>query len=557
MAALLPLAFSRGYVLTSYGDVVQCFLLLSVFIACARNVKASKRQSRFFWLLMLSGFGLWLFSQLLWTYFEVFLHREVPNPFVGDVFLFLHLVPIMAALATQPFAKRVSRVGELGAIDFVLLLVWWLYLYCFVVIPWQYIHPSEGLYGRSFDLVYFVEHAVLLSVAGYIWHRSTGHWRIIYGRVLAASILYALGSVAASLAIDFNRYYTGSLYDIPLNSAMACFFGMAVLASRLSFSSETADVEPRKRAQWIEWLATITILSLPIFAAWTQFVSHAPLEVRNFRTLLTLAIMMVMGGLLAVKQHRLSKHLAAANEELEEASLTDLLTGVRNRRFLATTIESDIRQVVRSFTAAPGAHTPSNRDVIFYFIDVDHFKEVNDFYGHAAGDQVLVEIARRISSAIRHSDFLVRWGGEEFLVMSRCTNRNGAEILASRILHAIGKDEFGPFDGQRLRRTCSIGWAVFPWFVGEPEAVHYEKVLQLADSALYQAKNDGRNKAIGILPATVSSPLPGTFEYDNGTLPARKIVTLGPGYEPETLEKNPAGPDLTPSALAAAASQDA
>lgn len=533
LVAIFSLAVPRSYFLTAFGDVVQCLLLLSAAVVSFSNVQLGERRAKFFWILMGLGFGIWLSAQLLWTYFEVIRHQEVPNPFIGDVILFLHLVPMMGALAVQPQADRGEHVARLGTVDFLLLFVWWLYLYLFVVVPWQYVHRDEIHYGRSFDLLYFAEHAVFLLVAGMVWLRSSGSWKVIYGNLFGASFLYALGSVAAGVAIDRGAYYTGSFYDVPLVASMVWFTALGLAARQLAFANDSGKELAEKPGRWIARLAMVTILSLPVLAGWALFRSTAPGEVRTFRLALTLATMMIMGLLLSLKQYRLDNELARANLELREASLTDVLTGTRNRRFLSTTIETDVRHVIRFFAPHIDVRKQPNRDLIFYLIDADHFKEINDQFGHDVGDHVLVEIARRISSAIRHSDVLIRWGGEEFLVISRYTNRSEAEALAARVLASVGNEPFALKRGQTIRRTCSIGWAAFPWYVDDPNAVHYEEVLRLADSALYQAKKAGRNRAIGMLP---SSNCPSTMKTEKRDaeekfaerLPVRILVTPGP-----------------------------
>src|SRR5207302_10966877 len=120
----------------------------------------------------------------------------------------------------------------------------------------------------------------------------------------------------------------------------------------------------------------------------------------------------------------------------------DVLTGAKNRRYLKTAIEGDVQQVIRFYSANVDSVGAQNRDLVFYFIDVDHFKEINDRYGHEQGDQLLAQIAWRISSAIRHADVLIRWGGEEFLVVSRYTDRAEATTLATRILSIVGGEPF-------------------------------------------------------------------------------------------------------------------
>jgi diguanylate cyclase (GGDEF)-like protein len=142
------------------------------------------------------------------------------------------------------------------------------------------------------------------------------------------------------------------------------------------------------------------------------------------------------------------------------------------------------------------------RDLVFYLIDADNFKEVNDRYGHDVGDRVLVEMSRRISSAIRHSDVLVRWGGEEFLILSRYTDRREARTLSARVLAAVSDTPFALTNpNETICRTCSIGWAAFPWLSRHPEIVNYETVLNFADRALGEAKRAGKNRAVGLLPA--------------------------------------------------------
>ena len=198
--------------------------------------------------------------------------------------------------------------------------------------------------------------------------------------------------------------------------------------------------------------------------------------------------------------------LAKANKELEEASLTDPLTGVRNRRFFDLIISADVNQAIRSYSPPLASNGGRNRDVIFYLIDIDHFKQINDDFGHAAGDKMLVDISQRLCSVMRQTDVLIRWGGEEFLLISRAADRTEATQLASRVLSAVGADPYEvPGAKQPIGRTCSVGWAPFPWFTENPETVSYETVLKMADRALYRAKDGGRNRAFGMVPSETAA----------------------------------------------------
>ena len=133
-------------------------------------------------------------------------------------------------------------------------------------------------------------------------------------------------------------------------------------------------------------------------------------------------------------------------------------------------------------------------------MDIDHFKHLNDTWGHAAGDEVLVAMARRLAGIIRETDVLVRWGGEEFLIVSQSTSADAAHQVARRILDVIGGQPFETSDGLSISKTCSVGWAVFPWITKVPVAVPVDDIVKLADRALYMAKQGGRNRAVGLYP---------------------------------------------------------
>jgi len=224
-----------------------------------------------------------------------------------------------------------------------------------------------------------------------------------------------------------------------------------------------------------------------------------------------------------------SRELERANQELQEAALTDPLTGTRNRRYFQMTIEADMNQLVRAYLGRD-TEPVRNRDLIFYLIDVDHFKQVNDVHGHDAGDELLIEITRRISCAIRQSDILIRWGGEEFLVVSRYTQQCEAGALAARILHSIGLEPFALTQASApLRKTCSIGWAALPWSASAPALLSHDQILALADQALYEAKHTGRNRAVGFVPGT--SAVPEFTSADAATaerLGAARVEICGP-----------------------------
>jgi diguanylate cyclase (GGDEF)-like protein len=510
---------------------------LCATLSILSNVRTSYKKAQLFWTLMAAGCGMWLCTQILWTYFEVFLRQDTPNPFVGDVVLFLHVVPMMAALVVQPHIRRNDHSLRLVSLDFFLLLTWWLYLYLFIVIPWQYVSPNEAAYGRSFDLLYVSEQIVLIFGVALAWRRSQGYWRVIYGQLLKAALFYSAGSTLAGIAIDDHRYYTGSLYDVPLVAAMA-WFAVVGFRAREASSDQPADKELRhKHSMWTARLAMMAVFSTPLMVAWAEYGGGAPPLVRSYRLFLTVAAMVFMGALVFVKQHWMDRELLhllhlsrqnldemcklkdelenkeqslrwhslelqRKNIELQEISFTDALTGVWNRRYLEEILSAEAGQVLRNYERVRGgdARKLDHRDLIFIMVDVDFFKQVNDLHGHPAGDRFLQRVAERLGKVVRKSDVLVRWGGEEFLIMSRSADPTGTPAFCERILDVMASEPFDLGHGVRVRKTCSVGWAPFPWSRGAYEALCAEETIELADTALYRAKEGGRNQGIGILP---------------------------------------------------------
>jgi diguanylate cyclase (GGDEF)-like protein len=251
----------------------------------------------------------------------------------------------------------------------------------------------------------------------------------------------------------------------------------------------------RKYAIWMSGLAAIAVLSLPLMAVYAVLDHSVPARIASFRVLVTLATILIMSTLVFAKLRRLHIDLIATNAVLQHASITDPLTGIRNRRFFSETIEADVARSLRAFAMGQDA---AAQDLIFYLIDLDNFKQVNDGFGHHAGDRVLAEATQRINSVVRASDVLVRWGGEEFLIVSRFADRNQGEILALRVMQAMRQEPFVIGNEVSVRQTCSVGWAAFPWNTQDPHALGYEAVLKQADHALGEAKKAGKNRAVGM-----------------------------------------------------------
>lgn len=532
---LISILATRGFALAAFGDILQNGILFCAVLAVSLNIAKTSGKGRLFWTLIALGLGMWLVSQLMWTYVEVWQQHATPNPFVGDVILFLHIVPMMAAVAIQPHTQQNDRGIRAGTLDFALLLIWWLFLYLFFVIPWQYVQPNEAVYGRSFDVLYVCEELVLAAGLILVWRQSQGVWRSIYFQLLGATLLYCVASLVASEAIDLHVYFTGSLFDVPLVVSMAWFVRIGYLRQQDGSEKPVDERYGRGYGIWKARLAMVAVFLTPMMLAWAQL-GDAPQRVRRYRLLLTVAVMIIMGGLVFLKQHLLDRELLnllrlsrqnleemsrlkdelenkehslrwhslelqRKNLELQQISFTDSLTGVWNRRYLEEILTAEAEQVLRNYQRARGSdiRKMDHRDLVFIMVDMDFFKEVNDLHGHPAGDRLLQLVAQRLSTVVRKSDVLVRWGGEEFLIMSRSTDPSGTPAFCKRVLEIISSEAFDLGHGIMVRKTCSIGWAAYPWCRDAYEALCAEESIALADAALYRAKSLGRNQGIGIV----------------------------------------------------------
>jgi diguanylate cyclase (GGDEF)-like protein/PAS domain S-box-containing protein len=227
------------------------------------------------------------------------------------------------------------------------------------------------------------------------------------------------------------------------------------------------------------------------------------------------------------------KTLGETKAQLEEASVTDPLTGLRNRRFLLQHIEYETESVLLRYAEEQNSESgesgsavdgDTDIDLLFFMVDLDHFKSINDTYGHAAGDLVLMQMRERLEGVFRDTDYIVRWGGEEFLIVARWSDRTQAASLAERAHAAVSGREFDIGEGVRVSRSCSIGFACYPFLPHHPAQLSWSQVVELADQCLYMAKRRGRNGWVGLYGTEIASP-EGMFQRLTRNL--RQVVDAG------------------------------
>jgi len=305
--SIAALTVPNGRGLTAFGDIVQCVAAMFACGGLILNWGAAEKRTRVFWVLLSLGCFAWLVGQCIWTYFEVDLRQSVPNPFIGDVILFLHPVPMIGALALKPHDKRDDLNVHIGYLDFSLLLVWWVYLYLFVVIPWQYVAPNVLAYGWSYDHLAAIENLILTIGFGVLITRARGAWKEIYAHLFSASLLYAAGSYITNRAIDRMDYYTGSPFDLPLVASFVWFGTAGIMAYRLKPSREMTPARSDRTKKWAAVLAMTAVFSIPLMALWSLWSTRNTPDIRMFRIGVTQVTLVVAALLIAMRQ-RLVDH---------------------------------------------------------------------------------------------------------------------------------------------------------------------------------------------------------------------------------------------------------
>ncbi|MDN3379236.1 MULTISPECIES: GGDEF domain-containing protein [unclassified Pseudoalteromonas] len=174
--------------------------------------------------------------------------------------------------------------------------------------------------------------------------------------------------------------------------------------------------------------------------------------------------------------------LAKSNERLKAFSFTDSLTGLNNRHYLYNAINSVLEK---------------QSNLVFALIDIDHFKKINDTYGHNVGDQVLEQFSSILKKYRTSEDLLIRWGGEEFLFISSNKYHDSAKMF-EQIRQEVSAHPFVSLSGEKLTITCSIGFANYPFVKDSPQDFSWEQVVELADGGLYLAKENQRNAWVGL-----------------------------------------------------------
>jgi signal transduction histidine kinase len=236
-------------------------------------------------------------------YIEFGLKNQTQPPFAADLLFFLHTVPFMAAIALMPHARKMRETLRFGLIDLLLLGIVWLYIYIFAAMPWKSIQPEPALFHSRDVVAYLIENLVVAVGFGILFFNARGSWRTIYGHLFGATSLYISGIAILDLALRHRISYTGYLLRLPMLCAFVWIGVTGIIARDLKFDPEPIPVPAKRDTQWPTRLARIGVLSAPLLAIWNLEFSDAPIPVRKFRMLVTLAAIFIVSALVFLRQH--------------------------------------------------------------------------------------------------------------------------------------------------------------------------------------------------------------------------------------------------------------
>ena len=496
-------SFLRPFSLT-FGDqlldalsvLYALFLALVCFrgswrlLSMSHPPDARKRTGRRFIPVLLGMNTLWAaltflgwLSETLWT------QRAPTYPSLFHV-LSLGMYPffIVAVLLLPP--RNLSRLSRLRILlDSLIIMATVVTLYVYVIMVPMLVTPSgtllEKIMGRLFIGADMVSLFCLVVVAFQADHVLA---RQLVALLTLAMALFLVGHVAyqvllfsaeASLTIGPNPGLLGSLTLIAVVAqTMRRVLGQGAPAER---GPAVLLEETKAYAHWKTWPVSILVLIFALLLVFpaiqpTNVYTPARLQVVEFGGT-SILIMLVMRQLLLTHElNNLKRELGEKNAQLDKLAASDPLTGVLNHRTSVSRLDEEVAH-------AKTQQTPCS----ILFMDIDHFKAINDQYGHSTGDLVLCQVARRVASILRSEDCLGRWGGEEFIAVLPGQDLHSAHEVAEMIRMQVSQQVVA--SEKNLRVTCSLGVATY-----SQTAASRDGLINAADQAMYEAKHLGRNQ---------------------------------------------------------------
>lgn len=348
---MIALLAKQWIILTALGDVARALLAVIGVFTLGKHLFASRGRERAFWALLTLGMMLWSVPLVWRMWYEVILGYPRTEFPLRHIFLFLHVIPFMAALALRPHYRQSEHKLRMDFLDAVLLLLWWIYLYLFTVTPWHLGNVSiPQLSGFYFDVLYFVENAVLAVGAGALLFHSARGSRKIYGAIFLGATLYAMGA----LFVDWqtiHRPQPGSISNVLMVASMFVFAGVG-LEQEVSPYRNLEESVMGVYSIWPVRFSLVALISMPCMALWVIFFSAAPYPVTLFRLEVTFAAILILTLAVMLRQMLLNFELTRLLRESQET--------ITNEKRLQDHLVSSEKMAALGQLVAGAAHEINN-----------------------------------------------------------------------------------------------------------------------------------------------------------------------------------------------------
>ncbi|HTT32655.1 MAG TPA: ATP-binding protein [Methylomirabilota bacterium] len=305
---VVSLTAKPGPALTAFSDISGTLLWVIALVAMVWAAIANHGRTRWFWFLMAASGAMVGTNLGAWLYYEVIRGKTTPSPFWADIPLFLQPVPMMAAAAVRPGSREREQKFHLSTLNFLILLLWWIYIYMFLVYPNEFMLMNLGAFNTYYYLLFITEYIVLMAVLGGMALVTEGAWRKIYWHLFASSALYLLAYQWLNGALGRDEYYSGSIYDVP-NYAAICWFILIAVSAR-QVPSEKLAVRPHGRERDVSGiLAVLALLSLPVIGLCELSLDPQAGQLRSYRVTVTLVGILLLGVCVFLRQMLLAKEM--------------------------------------------------------------------------------------------------------------------------------------------------------------------------------------------------------------------------------------------------------
>jgi PAS domain S-box-containing protein len=301
--AILALILGQGPALVASFDIGYLVLLLVASGVALRNAVRSRQATRLFWSFLAAAFAMWALVPCGW-FNRAVLHGRIPSFLFANPPLFLHIVLMIAAMASRPHLKLPARRPYRSTLNFLLLLFVWVFAYAFYLFPYQYANQETAMLLR-FEAIYFVENGFLLVILARLIFRAQFPWNRIYLHMLGASTLYTCASLTTNVFLALrdgsgdlsgtNYPAVSGLVGLSFTASILWFFWIGVEGNKLRSELKDAVLLDTANPKYSSVVAMLAVLGVPVVGVWELFRTGEPLQTHQIRLL----VVMVAGVILA------------------------------------------------------------------------------------------------------------------------------------------------------------------------------------------------------------------------------------------------------------------